>query len=81
MVDASVAKQLVEASRVWLETVHHRSVSPFLRIRGNPPHGMHLVAVGCWLLLNPSGVIGEPAATSGVRAQGGEEVHAGKGLP
>jgi MFS family permease len=36
--------------------------------------GVHVVAAGCWLLLNPDGQIGEPAATNGVLPKATDEV-------
>jgi ACS family glucarate transporter-like MFS transporter len=36
--------------------------------------GLNVVAAACWLLLNPEGQIGEPAAQNGVLPRGEEEV-------
>jgi ACS family glucarate transporter-like MFS transporter len=43
--------------------------------------GLHLVAAACWLLLNPEGQIGEPAARNGVLPTAKEEVDGEKRLP
>ena len=42
--------------------------------------GLNVVAAGCWLLLNPEGLIGEPAAQNGVLPRGKEEVDAPRRL-
>jgi hypothetical protein len=38
-------------------------------------------AAVCWLLLNPNGLIGEPAARKRVHVLEAEEIDAGKRLP
>jgi ACS family glucarate transporter-like MFS transporter len=43
--------------------------------------GLHLVAAGCWLLLNPEGQIGEPWPERSVLPRATEEVDGGKRLP